>query len=395
MVAGLLRRKKNINSKVITFCFLIIFFIFLYLFNNIERVELVNSSGTSYVKAVVNEIVEDNIQEDGSRIGYQKVMLKVLSGKLKGQLIEGTSFAGYLYGADCTVGMKVIASISKYEDNASAAVYSYDRSNIIYIFVGLFLLMLWIIGGKKGFKSAIGLVFTFICIIYLFLPMLYKGYSPFLSAVIVIILITIVSLYLIDGITKKSISAMIGTIIGVIIAGICAAGFGYVAKISGYNVSEVEELVFVANNTELKVGGILFSAILIASSGAVMDVSMSISSTLTEIYNHNKNIGRVELFKSGINVGRDMMGTMSNTLILAFTGGSINTLILNYAYALKHNQIINMYEIGIEIMQGVSGSIAIILSVPLVSIISSYFFTYGRKKSLRSKINLDSILEYN
>ncbi|WP_195955288.1 YibE/F family protein [Clostridium saudiense] len=395
MVAGLLRRKKNINSKVITFCFLIIFFIFLYFFNNIERVELVNSSGTSYVKAVVNEIVEDNIQEDGSRIGYQKVMLKVLSGKLKGQLIEGTSFAGYLYGADCTVGMKVIASISKYEDNASAAVYSYDRSNIIYIFVGLFLLMLWIIGGKKGFKSAIGLVFTFICIIYLFLPMLYKGYSPFLSAVIVIILITIVSLYLIDGITKKSISAMIGTIIGVIIAGICAAGFGYVAKISGYNVSEVEELVFVANNTELKVGGILFSAILIASLGAVMDVSMSISSTLTEIYNHNKNIGRVELFKSGINVGRDMMGTMSNTLILAFTGGSINTLILNYAYALKHNQIINMYEIGIEIMQGVSGSIAIILSVPLVSIISSYFFTYGRKKSLRSKINLDSILEYN
>ena len=384
MVAGLLRRKKNINSKVITFCFLIIFFIFLYFFNNIERVELVNSSGTSYVKAVVNEIVEDNIQEDGSRIGYQKVMLKVLSGKLKGQLIEGTSFAGYLYGADCTVGMKVIASISKYEDNASAAVYSYDRSNIIYIFVGLFLLMLWIIGGKKGFKSAIGLVFTFICIIYLFLPMLYKGYSPFLSAVIVIILITIVSLYLIDGITKKSISAMIGTIIGVIIAGICAAGFGYVAKISGYNVSEVEELVFVANNTELKVGGILFSAILIASLGAVMDVSMSISSTLTEIYNHNKNIGRVELFKSGINVGRDMMGTMSNTLILAFTGGSINTLILNYAY-----------EIGIEIMQGVSGSIAIILSVPLVSIISSYFLTYGRKKSLRSKINLDSILEYN
>lgn len=395
MVAGLLRRKKNINSKVITFCFLIIFFIFLYFFNNIERVELVNSSGTSYVKAVVNEIVEDNIQEDGSRIGYQKVMLRVLSGKLKGQLIEGTSFAGYLYGADCTVGMKVIASISKYEDNASAAVYSYDRSNIIYIFVGLFLLMLWIIGGKKGFKSAIGLVFTFICIIYLFLPMLYKGYSPFLSAVIVIILITIVSLYLIDGITKKSISAMIGTIIGVIIAGICAAGFGYVAKISGYNVSEVEELVFVANNTELKVGGILFSAILIASLGAVMDVSMSISSTLTEIYNHNKNIGRVELFKSGINVGRDMMGTMSNTLILAFTGGSINTLILNYAYALKHNQIINMYEIGIEIMQGVSGSIAIILSVPLVSIISSYFLTYGRKKSLRSKINLDSILEYN
>lgn len=386
MLTDMLKDKKNIKGKAIAFSFLMIFFIFLYFFNDIQRVELVNNSGTSYVKAVVNEIVEDNIQEDGSRIGYQKVRLKVLSGKLKGQVVDGTSFAGYLYGADCTVGMKVIASISEYGENESAAVYSYDRSNSIYMFVGLFLLMLWIIGGKKGVNSAMGLIFTFICIIYLFLPMLYKGYSPFLSAVISIILITIVSLYLIDGITKKSISAMIGTILGVIIAGICAAGFGYVAKISGYNVSEVEELVFVANNTKLNVGGILFAGILIASLGAVMDVSMSIASTLTEIYNHNKNMRRMELFKSGINVGRDMMGTMSNTLILAFTGGSINTLILNYAYALKYNQIINMYEIGIEIMQGVSGSIAIILSVPLVSVISSYLLTYKRKKVINREI---------
>ena len=386
MLTGLLKGSKNIKSRIIPLIIIILFFVFLYFFNNIEKVELINRTGTSYEKATVVEILEDNFQEDGSRIGYQKIKLKVLSGKLKGKTLEGTSFAGYLYGADCTVGMKVIASISEYEDSASVSVYSYDRSNIIYMFIGLFLLMLWVIGGKKGFKSAVGLVFTFICIIYLFLPMLYKGYSPFLAAVIIIILITIVSLYLIDGISKKSISAMLGTIIGVIIAGIFAAGFGHFAKISGYNVSEVEELVFIANNTELKVGGILFAAILIASLGAVMDVSMSIASTLTEIHSHNNKITKRELFKSGINVGRDMMGTMSNTLILAFTGGSINTLILNYAYALKYNQVINMYQIGIEIMQGVSGSIAIILSVPLVSIISSYLLTFERKKYSKSEI---------
>lgn len=361
-------------------------FSFYTFFNKIEKVELINRTGTSYEKAIVVEIIEDNLQEDGTRIGYQKVKLKILSGNLKGNILDGTSFAGYLYGADCTIGMKVIASISEYDGNASVSVYSYDRSNIIYVFVGLFLLMLWIIGGKKGFKSAIGLMFTFICIIYLFLPMLYRGYSPFLSAVVVIILITIVSLYLIDGISKKSISAMIGTITGVIISGVCAAGFGNIAKISGYNVAEVEELVFISNNTNLKVGGILFAAILIASLGAVMDVSMSIASAMTEIYSHNNNIGKKDLFKSGINVGRDMMGTMSNTLILAFTGGSINTLILNYAYALKYNQVINMYQIGIEIMQGVSGSIAIILSVPLVSIISSYLLTFERKKYSKSEI---------
>lgn len=385
MLTGLLKNIRNIKGNIVAGVIIILFFMFLYFFNNIEKVELINRTGTSYEKAVVIEIIEDNLQEDGSRIGYQKVKLKILSGNLKGEILDSTSFAGYLYGADCTVGMKVIASISEYEGSATATVYSYDRSNIIYIFVGLFLLMLWAIGGKKGFKSAIGLVFTFICIIYLFLPMLYKGYSPFLSAVVVIILITIVSLYLIDGISKKSIAAMLGTIIGVIIAGICAAGFGHIAKISGYNVSEVEELVFIANNTDLKVGGILFAAILIASLGAVMDVSMSIASTLNEIYSHN-NIGKKELFKSGINVGRDMMGTMSNTLILAFTGGSINTLILNYAYALRYNQVINMYEVGIEIMQGVSGSIAIILSVPLVSIVSACLLTFERKKSVNSEI---------
>lgn len=389
MLTGLLKNIRNIKGKIIVGVIIILFFMFLYFFNNIEKVELINRAGTSYEKAIVMEIIEDNLQEDGSRIGYQKVKLKILSGKLKGEILDSTSFAGYLYGADCTVGMKVIASISEYEGSSSASVYSYDRSNIIYMFVGCFLLMLWVIGGKKGFKSAIGLVFTFICIIYLFLPMLYKGYSPFLSAVVVIILITIVSLYLIDGISKKSVAAIIGTIIGVIIAGICAAGFGHIAKISGYNVSEVEALVFIASNTNLKVGGILFAAILIASLGAVMDVSMSIASTINEIYIHNNKIGKKELFKSGINVGRDMMGTMSNTLILAFTGGSINTLILNYAYALRYNQVINIYEVGIEIMQGVSGSIAIILSVPLVSIISAYLLTFERKKSVNSEICYD------
>lgn len=115
-----------------------------------------------------------------------------------------------------------------------------------------------------------------------------------------------------------------------------------------------------------------------------MDVSMSIASTINEIYINNPNISKKKLFKSGINVGRDMMGTMSNTLILAFAGGALNTLILNYSYALSYNQIINMYEIGIEIMQGISGSIGIIMTVPLVSLISATLMTL-KKKSINEK----------
>lgn len=372
--------KKKIRKNIILSILLVLFLGFIYFFNNIEKVQLVNREGISYEKAIVIEIIEDNIQEDGSRIGYQKIKVKILSGDFKNKILDATSFSGNLYGADCIEGMKVLVSISEHDGDTSVSVYSYYRSNIIYVYIGLFLIMLWVIGGKKGLKSAIGLVFTFICIMFLFLPMLYKGYSPFLAAVINIILISIVCLYLIDGLTKKSISAMLGTIIGVIISGVFAALFGHIAKISGYNVSEVEELIFIASNTKLQVGGILFAGILIASLGAIMDVSMSIASTINEIYIHNKYISKKELFKSGINVGKDMMGTMSNTLILAFTGGSINTLILNYAYNLKYNQLINMYEIGIEIMQGISGSIAVILTVPLVSLISVYLLKVEIKK---------------
>lgn len=381
MFSLLLKNKEANIRRAVMLILTMGFLTFIYFFNQIDRIELVNKQGTTFEKAIVEQIIKDNIQVDGSRSDKQVVKVRILSGNYKGKVLEATSFSGYLYGADCKANMKVIISLSVSGDDYVASVYSYYREPVIYGFVALFLLILWLIGGKKGFKSAIGLIFTFMCIIFLFIPMIYKGYSPFLSSVIVVILTTIITMYLIDGITIKSISSILGTIVGVIIAGICASGFGYFAKISGYNVSDIEELVFVANNTNLKIGGLLFAGILIASLGAVMDVAMSVASTINEIYENNRDLNRNELFKSGINVGRDMMGTMSNTLILAFTGGAINTMILTYSYSMKYNQIINMYSIGIEIMQGLSGSIAVILTVPLVSIITSTMLTSNGNRS--------------
>lgn len=375
MLLSLKNNKSNSAKRVVILALLFGFLIFLSIFNNFERVQLVNIEETSFEKAVVMEVLQENEESQESR---QRLKVKVLSGQYKGRIIEATSFYGYLYGAKCNVNTKVILNMSTSGGSYYASVYSYYREPIIYGFIGVFIFLLWIIGGKKGIKSAVALMFTFVCIIYLFIPMLYKGYSPFLSAVIVVIMTTIVTMYLIDGFTIKSISAALGTVIGVIIAGIFAASFGYVSKISGYNVAEIEELVYIGNNTNLQIGGILFAGILIASLGAVMDVSMSVASTLNEIYEKNPNLNKKELFKSGINVGRDMMGTMSNTLILAFTGGSINTLIFSYAYCMQYNQIINMYSIGIEIMKGISGSIAVILTVPLVSLISSILLTKKR-----------------
>ena len=161
-----------------------------------------------------------------------------------------------------------------------------------------------------------------------------------------------------------------------------AYAFGKFAKVTGYNVSDIENLVYVQEQTGIEISELLFSGILIAALGAVMDVSMSIASSLQEIQEQNPSLGRKELFQSGMRIGKDMMGTMSNTLILAFTGGSINTIVFLYAYAYQYQQIINMYDIAIEIMQGVASSCGVILTVPVSSLLCAVIYT--RQNSLQS-----------
>ena len=124
--------------------------------------------------------------------------------------------------------------------------------------------------------------------------------------------------------------------------------------------------------TDIKIGELLFAGILIASLGAVMDVGMSIASTLNELKEQNPQMMLKELFQSGMNVGRDMMGTMTNTLIFAYVGGAMTTLVINYAYDLSYRQLANSYVIGIEIMQGLSGSLGVVLTVPITALIASF-----------------------
>ena len=350
----------------------IIFFLFLYQYNQIEKATLLTTDNRSFEKAVVTEIVKDNLQESGTRTGEQIVKLKLLTGEKKGTIIEANSSSSYLFGAVCKPGMKVIALVSTADDTIAASVYSYDRTFLLYGIVIVFLLTVWLLGGKKGFAAVCGLVFTFICIIYLFLPMIYRGVSPCWAAILVVAITTIVTMYFIGGASRKTISAIVGTIAGVGIAGIFAFICGKLTQISGYNVSDIDSLVYIQEKTGIKIGELLFAGILIAALGAVMDVAMSIASTIQEIHDKNPALTRKELFWSGIHVGRDVMGTMSNTLVLAFTGGSINTLVFVYSYNYSHLQLMNMYDIGIEIIQGISASMGVILTVPFVAFVSAW-----------------------
>ena len=370
---GLLTRRKAVRY-LIYLLLVCVFAVFVIKLNQVEKTELVVRTGQTFEKAKVVKILQDNLEENGTRVGEQKVRVRMLTGVRKGEELDVTSSSGYLFGAACKPGMKVIVMQSVAGDSTVASVYTQDREGVIYIFALIYLLVLCLIGGKQGIKGCLGLIFTFFCVIFVYLPLVYLKYSPFWTAVFVCFITTLVTMYLIGGPTRKTCAATLGTLVGVILAGVSAWCFSKASGISGYNVSDIETLMTLWNTNRIQVGGLLFSGLLISCLGAVMDVAMSISSAIDEIYRQNLSLSRKELFKAGLRVGRDMMGTDSNTLILAFAGSSVSTLLLDYSYNLPYQQIINSNNIGIAIMQGLAGSFGIVLSVPFTVLICTILF---------------------
>ncbi|HIR13211.1 MAG TPA: YibE/F family protein [Candidatus Choladousia intestinavium] len=373
--AGLPPKRAAVRYLII-FVLICLFGFFVVKINDVEKTELVVRSGQTFEKAEVIEIIQDNLQENGTRVGEQRVKVRMLTGEKEGEELEITSSSGYLFGAACEVGMQVIVMQSVSGDTVVASVYTQDREWVIYIFAALYLLALALVGGWQGMKACLGLVFTFFSMIFVYLPMIYRGYSTFWTAVFLCFITTLVTMYLIGGPSRKTAAAIAGTLAGVVIAGVSAQLFSLASGITGYNVSDIESLMTLWNTEGIQVGGLLFSGLLISALGAVMDVAMSVSSSLQEIYSQNPSMTRFEIFKSGMHVGRDMMGTDSNTLILAFVGGSVSTLLLDYAYDLPYLQIINSNNIGISIMQGLAGSFGVVLCVPLTVLICTALF-YG------------------
>ena len=354
--------------------------------------------GAEFYNGVITEIIEEDLNKDpildGVEIGYQKVIAKVTEGQYKDNTYEIKNNISRLYNYKVEEGTKGIVSLYKqnnrknmlheegtevvlilYKQNNGNMiwdVYGYDRSSMIYVLAGIFIIVVIIIGGVKGIKSLVSLMFTLVTVIFLMLPLMFRGVEPMLAAVVSATLSIIVTLSLVSGINKKTVTAIIGTISGVVISGIIAYIFGELTHSSGMTMNDTESLIYIAEGTNLKVKGIMFAGILIASLGAVMDVAMSISSSLFEIYEVNKNIKQIDLFKSSMNIGKDIIGTMTNTLILAFAGGSITTLILIFAANMPYNKFINLEVLAIEIIQGLAGSIGIVLSVPITAAVGSY-----------------------
>lgn len=339
----------------------------------------------AFEEAKVIAINEENLVEDETipdlMLGYQQIKVKILTGKYEGEEFNIRNPMSRIYNVHTKVGSKIIVSIEEEnEEIKSISVFNYKKEHIAYILVALFFIVLLMFGGMKGLKAFISLVFTGVLIIFFMIPLFFKGYSPILLTIATVAITTIVTIVVIDGLNKKTLSAIAGTILGVIISGAISYICSNLAHLSGLTTSEAEELIYIAGVKNLKIRGLMFSAILIAALGAIMDVAMSIASSTFEIYRTNPKISFKDLLTSGLNIGKDVMGTMSNTLILAFVGSSLNLIILLMAYEMPYTQLMNLDLIVSEIVQGVSGSIGIILTVPITAIISSYLALKGDSK---------------
>lgn len=329
--------------------------------------------GNSYEKAKVIAIEKETLEQDPEfkyiNIGKQYIEGEILTGENKGNTFKAINFVGRVDNKPVQVGNKII--VSSYDNFRTTVINNYSRENQVYVLIIIFITIVLIFGKSKGVKSLFSLIFTILLVIFLFIPLVIKGINPILASVVVVVLATIVTMVSLNGITRKTVVAAVSCILCTVIAGGIAYLFGQLTNLSTYNTIEAEELLFIASKTSLNVKNLLFSGILISSLGAIMDTTVSITSAVFEISDLNNDLNEKELFKSAINIGKDIMGTMTNTLILAFTGSSINILIIYFIYNLPYIQLINIDLIIIELIQGLSGGIAVILSIPVTAILAS------------------------
>ena len=379
--------KKQFNILLWIFIFFIASLLFYY-FIIYNRNSSVENKDITYVRAKVLEVIDSDLTEEGNipgvYAGTQELKIEILSGKFKGQkliLTNSRLHSDLVYDVVAEDGMEIVLAVKEREgESPSIGVDTYARDKVLYILIFLFVFVLIVVGRIKGLMALISLIITGLLIAFFMLPLMFKGYSPILLAIITATIVIFLSLMLIGGFNKKSLAAVIGTSAGVVIAGIISLISGKLAHLTGITGEASEQLVYIVSDFPINIKGIMFAGIIISSLGAVMDVGMSIASVIFEIHNKAPELNKAELFKSGMNVGKDIMGTMANTLILAFAGCSLSIMILLMAYNMPYFRAINLNTVSTEIIQGLSGTIGLVLTVPITSLISALFIENKQKK---------------
>ena len=337
--------------------------------------------GLEYAKAEVVSVVEQDMGEDPDynyiRIGKQKLELRIISGEYKGKIIETTNFVTRTTQLEGKAGTRYI--VGSYDGFITSNIMSCERSSLVVLLVIVFIAMVILFGKNKGVASVAALIVTLLNVVFMFIPMLINGVPAILAAIIVVLLSTFYTMAVLNGFCIKSYIATFCCTACTAFAGFLAWLVNVIWGVSTLNTSEVEDLLFVTENTGFRIDNLLTAGILIASMGAVMDTCMSIVSSLFELKLQNPKMTVKQLSQSGMNIGRDIMGTMTNTLILAFAGSSINLVMIYYMYCMPVISLLNTDFIIVEIVKGIISSMAVVISIPVATFMTSYLIGKNSK----------------
>lgn len=353
---------------------------------NYDQTALETLSHEVLVKGKVIEVIsEEEIVDPITQQPTTNQILKVqiTSGEFKGRELAVINYQtdNPVYNIKIEQGNGVIIALEIDErENKIKEAYIADhlREDELYFLLIIFIIVILAIGWRKGAKALCALLLTLVLIWGVLLPGFLRGFNPLLLTAVVTSISTVLTILIVSGRSLKSITAIIGTLSGVAIAGVLAFIAGNAAYLTGFGSEEAAMLLYIPQAANLDIKGLLFAGIIIGALGASMDVSMSIASAVEEVKRVCPELGIWGLFQSGMNVGRDVMGTMANTLILAYTGSSLQLILIFMAYKESMLKVLNLDTIASEVVRSLSGSIGMIMVIPLTSIIAA--FLYGRKK---------------
>jgi uncharacterized membrane protein len=248
---------------------------------------------------------------------------------------------------------------------------SFQRTNQLLLLITLFSVSLILFARMQGLNALISLGFTLYIIFNVLIPAVLSNYNLYLVTVLSAFFITALSFYLISGLSRKTHAAIIGSFGGILASTVIAIVFIQAMRMSGILGEDYSFLVYIRNDLPIDLKGVLFMGIIIGSIGAIMDVAMSIASSLEEIVINAPDISALRLIQSGMTIGKDIMGTMANTLILAYVGGSLSTVILFFVYNRPGNLLLNSEYAAAEVLQAIAGSMGLIFVIPITAVASA------------------------
>lgn len=385
-----------IKKRIIYIVTIVISILYIFIGNKLvtENTNSVSALDTEYTKAKVTKIldVEETVAQAGSTAEDKDIIVtfeaKIISKKNKGDIIESEQMISYPNAenaVELNVGDRILV-VDAYEDEDGNTVWKYvDRERITsVIFLGvIFILLLIVFGKTKGINTILALCFIVLSIFAVFIPSILAGFNIYIMAIITCVFIVLSTSIIVYGINEKSIATVLGCFGGMLLSLLLLLIMDSIIHLSGYTSEESMFLILLDLDDPINLKAIVFASIIIGAIGAIMDISIDIASSLREIAYKIKEPTFKEIVKSGITIGQDIIATMTNTLVLAYIGSCLSSVVLIVAYDTSLINLFNKEAIIVEILQALIGSLGLLFTIPFTSVICGIMYSHrGIKKEL-------------